>query len=185
MDNGTSSYNRFLKGDDEGIVEIIRDYKDGLLLYINSYTDNIFLAEELMEETFFKIVTRRPRFHGNSSFKTWLYTIGRNVTIDYIRRSSKYINIATEDMRNDFVEKESVERAYIKEERKIIVLRALQKLRNEYQQVLYLIYFEEFSNAEAAHIMKKSKRQIENLIYRAKNSLKTELEKEGFIYEEL
>ncbi len=29
MDNGASSYRRFLKGDDNGIVEIIRDYKDG------------------------------------------------------------------------------------------------------------------------------------------------------------
>jgi RNA polymerase sigma-70 factor (ECF subfamily) len=30
MDNGASSYRRFLEGDDNGIVEIIRDYKDGL-----------------------------------------------------------------------------------------------------------------------------------------------------------
>ena len=32
MDNGASSYRRFLEGDDNGIVEIIRDYKDGLML---------------------------------------------------------------------------------------------------------------------------------------------------------
>ena len=30
MDNGASSYRRFLDGDDEGIVEIIKDYKEGL-----------------------------------------------------------------------------------------------------------------------------------------------------------
>ena len=40
-------------------------------------------------------------------------------------------------------------------------------------------------NSEAATIMKKSKRQIENLIYRSKNALKAELVKEGFSYEEL
>ena len=33
--------------------------------------------------------------------------------------------------------------------------------------------------------MHKSRRQIENLVYRAKQSLKSELEKEGFVYEEL
>lgn len=33
MDNGASSYRRFLNGDDEGIVEIVNDYKDGLILY--------------------------------------------------------------------------------------------------------------------------------------------------------
>ena len=33
--------------------------------------------------------------------------------------------------------------------------------------------------------MKKNNRQIENLVYRAKMSLKSELDKEGFKYEEL
>ena len=33
MDNGASSYRRFLEGDDNGIVEIIRDYKDGLIFF--------------------------------------------------------------------------------------------------------------------------------------------------------
>ena len=53
------------------------------------------------------------------------------------------------------------------------------------KHILYLVYFENFSNEQAAKVMKKSKRQVENLIYRAKQSLKTELDKEGFIYEEL
>ena len=37
MDNGASSYRRFLEGDDNGIVEIIRDYKDGLIFFLNRY----------------------------------------------------------------------------------------------------------------------------------------------------
>ncbi len=63
--------------------------------------------------------------------------------------------------------------------------KALAKLKPEYQQVLYLIFFEDFSNTEAATVMKKNNRQIENLVYRAKMSLKSELDKEGFKYEEL
>lgn len=34
MDNGAGSYRRFLAGNDTGMVELIRDYKDGLLLYL-------------------------------------------------------------------------------------------------------------------------------------------------------
>ena len=49
MDNGASSYRRFLEGDDNGIVEIIRDYKDGLILFLNQYVNNIYVAEELAE----------------------------------------------------------------------------------------------------------------------------------------
>lgn len=37
MDNGASSYRRFLDGDDKGIAEIVGDYKDGLILYLNGY----------------------------------------------------------------------------------------------------------------------------------------------------
>ena len=57
MDNGASSYRRFLEGDDDGIVEIIRDYKDGLILFLNRYVNNIHIAEELAEDTFFKEAT--------------------------------------------------------------------------------------------------------------------------------
>jgi RNA polymerase sigma-70 factor (ECF subfamily) len=51
--------------------------------------------------------------------------------------------------------------------------------------VLWLVFFEEFQNVQAASIMGKSKKQMENLVYRAKLSLKSELEKEGFVYEDL
>jgi len=40
-------------------------------------------------------------------------------------------------------------------------------------------------NTETAEIMRKNERQIRNLLYRAKAALKTQLEKEGFEYEEL
>ena len=48
MDNGASSYRRFLDGDDEGLTLIIKDYKDGLILYLNGYVSNIYVAEEIM-----------------------------------------------------------------------------------------------------------------------------------------
>ncbi len=185
MDNGASSYRRFLDGDDEGIVEIIKEYKDGLSLYLNGYVGNIFVAEELMEEVFFKLVIKKPRFTGKYSFKTWLYTIGRNVAIDYIRHNKKIADTPIEDFENYLFEEERVERYYLREERKIAVHKALRKLKDEYRQILYLIYFEGFSNSEAAIAMKKSKHQTENLVYRARISLKSELDKEGFIYEEL
>lgn len=182
MDIGASSYRRYLDGDDTGLVEIIRDYKDGLTLYINGYVNNIFTAEELMEEAFFKIAVKKPHFSGKSTFKTWLFAIARNLTIDYLRRSSKNVS----DPKGDYLTEETnVEKEYLIKERKILLHRTMKKLKPEYFQVLYLIYFENFSNSETAVIMKKNKRQIENLIYRAKKSLKSELEKEGFEYEEL
>lgn len=52
MDNGASSYRRFCnEGDDSGLVEIIVNYRDGLILYLNSFVGNIHIAEELAEDT--------------------------------------------------------------------------------------------------------------------------------------
>lgn len=52
MDNGACSYRRFLDGDDKGLVELVGEYKDGLILFLNGYVNNISVAEELTEETF-------------------------------------------------------------------------------------------------------------------------------------
>ena len=185
MDNGASSYRRFLDGDDKGLAEIVRDYRDGLILYLNGIVNNISVAEELMEETFFKIITKKPRFNTKYSFKTWLYTIGRNVAIDYIRHNSKRLDTSFDDLENYIEDEYDLEKHYIIEERKIAVHRAMKKLHTEYRQVLWLLYFDGLSNAEAAVVMKKNTRQMKNLVYRAKNALKSELDKEGFIYDEL
>lgn len=184
MDNGASSYRRFLDGDDNGIAEIVKDYKDGLILYLNGYVNNIYIAEELCEDTFFRLITKKPRFSGKSSFKTWLYTIGRNVAIDFIRHKSKILNTPIEDIENYLSDETILTQSYIKEERKIAVHKALSKLTTDYQAILWLIYFDGFTNKEAAMILKKNDRQIKNLLYRAKQSLKSVLEKEGFTYEE-
>ena len=185
MDNGASNYSRFLDGDDEGLTLIIKDYKDGLILHLNGYVNNIYVAEEMMEETFVKLAIKKPKFNKKSSFKTWLYTIGRNVAIDYIRHNSKISTSSIEAMENHLKDETNLESIYIKNERKIIVHKAMADLKPEYRQVLWLCFFEEFSNEEAAQIMGKSKRQVENLVYRSKQSLKSILDKEGFKYEKL
>ena len=185
MDNGASSYRRFLDGDDKGLAEIVRDYKDGMILYLNGFVNNISVAEELMEDTFFKIITKKPRFAARHSFKTWLYTIGRNVAIDYLRHNSKQADVSLDDIEDCLKDEYDLEKMYIVEESKIAVHKALRKLHPEYSQVLWLLYFEDFSNADAATIMKKNARQMKNLVYRAKSALKSELDKEGFVYEEL
>ena len=185
MDNGASSYRRFLEGNDDGIVQIIKDHKDGLMFYLNSFVQNIHLAEDLTEDTFVKLIARRPRFSGKSTFKTWLYAIGRNVALDFLRKNAKLPTVSAEEAMTLIADEADVARQYLCSERKLQVHKALKQLNDEYRQVLVLVYFEDFQNDQVASIMGKSKKQIENLVYRAKLSLKSELEKEGFVYEDL
>lgn len=182
MDNGESSYRRFLAGDDEGLHEIICTYRAGLILYLNSFVQNIHTAEDLTEDTFAELAIKCPKFSGKSSFKTWLYAIGRNITAKYLRKHTKFSVVPLESQEY-LVDEENIESNYIKSEQKRMVHQALHRLKLEYRQVLYLIFFEEFCNAEAALIMKKSNRQIETLLYNAKKALRSELERSGFDYE--
>lgn len=186
MDNGACSYRRFRdRGDESGLAEIIREYRDGLIFYLNGFVNNIHVAEELTEDTFVLLGTKKPKDKGVGSFKTWLYTIGRNKAINYLKRRSRLVEISLNDCPELINEEENLEVVFIKEERKIMVHRAMKKLKPEYYQVLWLVYFENFSHKEVALVMKKSVHNIETLIYRARKSLKSQLETEGFIYEEL
>lgn len=183
MDSGADNYRRFLDGDDEELAEIVREYKDGLILYLNCYVNNLYIAEELTEDTFFRLITRKPKFSGKSTFKSWLYVIGRNTAVDFIRHNSRQISAPIENMESYRDEECCLEESYIREEQKIAVYKALSRLAADYRNILWLIYFDGFSNREAGMILKKSDRQIKNLLYRAKQSLKTILEREGFHYE--
>jgi len=183
MENGASSYHRFLAGDDEGLHEIICEYRTGLILYLNSFVQNIHTAEELTEDTFAELAIGCPKYSEKSTFKTWLYAIGRNVTAKYLRECTK-LNIVPLESQEHLSDEKNIENNYIKSEQKRIVHKALHSLKSEYRQVLYLSFFEEFSNAETAIIMKKTKRQVETLLYNAKLALKSELERSGFEYEE-
>lgn len=80
-------------------------------------------------------------------------------------------------------ENESAEESVINRERNKAVRSAMAKINPLYAQVLYLSFFEGMDNAEISLIIGKSKRQVEMLLYRAKEALKNFLEKEGFEYE--
>ena len=163
--------------------ELIVDYYDGLVLYLNTYFNDFSIAEECVQDTFIKLAIKKPKYNGESTFKTWLYAIGRNTSVTYLRRHKKNNPILIDEYEKVCTEAD-LERDYLKEENKIIVRRSICRLKIDYQQVLYLTNFEGFSYNETGKIMKKSKKQIENLVYNAKKALKSELEKEGFDYEQ-
>ncbi|MDE6019739.1 MAG: RNA polymerase sigma factor [Ruminococcus sp.] len=183
MDNGAECYRKFLEGDNDSLTLIIRDYKDGLMLYLYRFTNDIFTAEDLTEDTFVKLYTKRPKFLSKSSFKTWLYAIGRNLALDH-RRKHPFSKVSMDECQHirDITD---IEAAYEKTEQAVLLGKAMYNIKSDYRQVLHLVYIEEFSIEESGKIMGKSNKQIGNLLYRAKKSLRSELEKEGIYCEKL
>ena len=182
---GEINYRRFLDGDNDGLAEIIRQYRDGLVLYLNTFVSNITVAEDLCEDTFVKLGVKRPRYSGKASFKTWLYTIARNTAIDHLRRSSRTASVSIDECREISSDEASLEQSYIAEEERILLHRAMMRLRSEHRQILWLVYFEDMAVRDCAAIMKKKPHAAEMLLHRAKTALKRELEKEDFTYEKL
>ena len=184
MELEMDSYRRFLSGDNSGLEEIIRTYKDGLILYLHGYVNNLSTAEELTEETFVKLVLKRPHFSKCSAFKTWLYAIGRNTALDYLRRHKKS-EVSLEECPQQEDEEENMERAYIRQEDKRTLHQCMKKLKQEYQQVLWLAYFEGFTYPEISRILRKTTHNTETIAYRARLALKKILTEEGYVYENL
>lgn len=181
MDQGASRYYCFLNGNNDALVEIIRDYKDGLMYFLTGFVGDLSLAEELMEDTFVRLYVKKPRFSGNSSFKTWLYAIGRNVAREHIRKEAKRKAVPLEDHPGLTDQTFDPEQSYFQNEENVQLYAAMRRLKPEYCQVLWLQYFEELRDKEIARIMKKTPNNVSVLLHRAKKALKDELEKEGVL----
>ena len=175
MEEGIATYQQFLEGDIDVLEDIVAQYKDGLILYLIRFVNDIYIAEELAEDVFVKLVLKKPRFSQRAAFKTWLYAIGRNVALDYLRwRKRQPFSIEEHAVDG---EEASLEESYIQQD-------YIKRLKPEYAQVLWLAYFEGFSYQQIGRIMKKSTHSTETLAYRARLALKQILIKEGFEYED-
>ena len=180
MDNGASSYRRFLDGDESALTQILSQYRPGLQNYIYSIVKDYAAAEDLTEDTFVKLLIKKPKDRGEASFKTWLYTIGRNLSIDYLRKNpvGKYVPLdEIYDISGEIIPSDS------QEDTQRIIRDAMESINPAYKNILILFYFEDFSIEEISKIIKKPKKSTSVVLHRARQSMKKQLEKEHFTYE--
>ncbi len=177
MDQSETLYRQFLAGDEAALAQLIDAHKVGLTLFLAGYVKNEVAAEELMEDVFVRLVVKRPHFSGKSSFKTFLYAIGRNLALDRLRREKRRRTVPLESAEN-LAALQSAEEAYLKEESERNLHRAMQKLKEADREVLYLRYFEALPPGEIASLLHKRKKQVESRLYHAKKALKAILEEQ-------
>lgn len=183
MDTCVELYERFLCGDNDSFKEIVEMYGPNLIFFINGYVNNLSVAEDLMEDTFCDLIFYKKRYTKSSSFKTYLFSIARNKSIDYIRKINRHRSVPYEEVEAVCARDNSLEEKVVRDENVRFLYKALEQLTDDYRSVLYLFYFESMSYDEIGRALKKSNKQIKNMMYRAKKSLKAILEMEGFKYE--
>ena len=174
-------YQRYLDGEEAAADLLVRSHSDALMLYINGYLHDIHESEDLMIESFARLFARPRPIREEGCFRAYLYKIGRNLALRHLgRRRISWIHF--DDLPFELSDNALAETPFFENERRHQLYDALAKLKPEYREALYLVYFEDMSYHMAAQVMNKNERQITNLIYRGKQSLKAILEKEGFQY---
>lgn len=179
-DNGVSSYHRFLQGDVGGLEELVRIYGDRLVRFAYGYVKDPDAAEDVAEDAFAALVFKRRNFGCEAAFRSWLYKTARNKCIDHLRKRARSVPLVGAEQipgGGDF------ERELFFRERDRQVFDCMQSLPEQYRSALYLAYFDGLSADEIARVMKKSRKQVYNLLARGKSSLKKILIGEGIDYE--
>ena len=179
MDNGASSYRRFLDGDETAFDEILKEYRDHLVFFINRYVQDYGAAEDIAIDVFVQLIVHRHRYNFKTPFKTYLFMMGRSRAIDYLRRGKRITLTDWVDMEAELSEFTSLEEAILADERKQAVHKAMDQLPEDMRAAVHLVYFEQLSYEDAAKVMKKNRKQVDNLLYRAKAELRKIIGEEG------
>lgn len=181
MISDEAAYRRYLDGEEQAADLLVERYGDGLTLYINGYIKDIHEAEDLMIEAFSQLFAKERPIRGEGSFQAYLYKTARNLALRH-QRKRRLALLRLDEL--DFEPRSGAlaETALLRSERDRLLYDALEQLKAEYREALYLVYFEDMSYRNAAAVMNKSEGQITKLVYRGKQSLKAILHKEGFTY---
>ncbi len=173
----------YKNGDEEAFKVLINRYTTPLYNFTARLT-NKNDASDLVQEIFIKAWKNIGRFNPTkASFKTWIFTIARNTTTDFFRKSGsasgekKSINFSEIDNKNDedinsFAENipdENLlpEEALKKLEDSAFLNKILAKLRPDYQEVLILHYQEEMTFEEIGRILNKPLNTVKSIHRRA------------------
>ena len=171
-----SLYHQYLSGDDAGLEALMRKYGDPLTLYIDGYLNDVHEAEELMLDVFAYLFTKKPKIR-DGGFKAYLYKAARHMAL---RRKSRRKPLFSLDELTDEPDGQLLVEELIRtEDRNRILHFCMDGLNPDYREVLYLTYFEDMSYAQAAEVTEKTVKQITNMVYRGKESLRRLLEREG------
>src|SRR4051794_39306144 len=79
---------RFCKGDARAFEELMRRHRTPLFNFILRSVRQRETAEEILQDTWVRIIQGAPDFHRAAKFSTWAYTVARNLCIDHARKAA-------------------------------------------------------------------------------------------------
>jgi RNA polymerase sigma-70 factor, ECF subfamily len=180
---------QFYDGDRGAFTMIFERHKPGVFNFALRMTGNRPDAEDVTSDTFMRVCDMEHRYlQENARFKTWLYTIARNLSIDRIRQKQRWAPFwfnkpESDDMQEMDVPDQTDGPSQILNQHEIVrhLQNAIAKLPVDQREALLLREYQGLSYEEIARILDCSLANVKILIYRARTQLKDSLP--GFIRE--
>lgn len=161
---------RLQSGEGEALSILFELYLDQVFAYARHLLGNREDAEEVSTEAFMRAFEKAGSFRGDAPFRSWLFSITRNLCLDRMRQPKLLL-----------MEPEDLERADVREsasqqiDTSIIVRQALETLPEDQRMALLLCDVEEWNAGEAALMLDRSLAATKSLLYRARRAMRDTL----------
>jgi RNA polymerase sigma-70 factor (ECF subfamily) len=167
------------------IESLIGQYLGSVYNYVYRLVNDKSEAEDITAEVFVKVWKNLAKINPDKNFKTWLFTIARNATIDSLskKRSISFSQIDSRNNPNEDGNKKSFEETLVDIEplpdeilqRKELVSElenALLKIRPDFREIILLYYTEELTLEEISKIVGKPLNTIKSQHIRTLSALR-------------
>ena len=152
--------------EDPELEELVRRYAPLVYRLAYARTGNRTDAEDVMQETFLRLVRKKPRFQSEEHCQAWLLRVAANCA-NSLRIKPWRREVPLEEAGAVEAEPEDLG-----------VLEAVQALPAKYRIPIYLYYYEERSTAEIAAVLGKKEATVRTWLFRARARLRQLLEEE-------
>ncbi|MBS4198116.1 RNA polymerase sigma factor [Bacillus sp. FJAT-49732] len=152
------------------ISEWFHLYSNDVYNYLVYYTGSTDV-EDLVQEVFIKVIMGLKSYKGQSSPKTWIISIARNVAIDDARKRNKKRNLSFDEQLIS-IDGDSPEKFFLQNEEKQALYNAIQMLKSNYREVILLRGIKDMTVSETAEILNWKEEKVRSTYSRALKSLR-------------
>ena len=152
------------------LAELFDRHSRSLFRYFVHLTADPAASEDLVQEVFFRILKYRHTYQPATSFRAWMYQIGRNVRLDQAGR--RKAEVAMPENAGEFGSPEiSTDRRLQNQQEVALLHRALAALPREKREVLVMSRFLDLKYEEIASVLKCEVGTVKVRVYRALREL--------------
>lgn len=165
-----------LKNKDPVILEkLYKEYKNKIYNFLIVRTNgNKEATEEIFGETIYSIIKSITTIKSDKNILGWMFRIANRRLYDYIKKNKKNEN-NVEFLNDISISEDNIVEDIINKEKLLMTNVAMDSLKPEFKEVLKLKYIKDMSQKEIADKLNKSVSSVENMLFRARETLKNEL----------